>query len=231
MSNHIGSIGAKVSAEVTLDNIFQYEDFKYSYYGTTHYTYIMQDADGNVLVWKTTSCLMIWDEVKQDNDIIRKGDTLVISGKVKEHTEYKGVKQTVLTRCKYSLVSHAPTQEELDAQMAEEQKQSLKEGDFIWEMPYRQFKEHYSDCETVAGSFDRHLDPWGRPVREATIKVIIRDGRLKSSGVRGKRFYRFWFTTDHGTEVCYRAVCEENARKQMLKEYPNSESWKCTSIE
>lgn len=233
MSNHIGSVGSKVSAEVKLVNIFQYEDFKFSYYGTTHYTYIMHDAEGNVLVWKTTSSLIfdyIDDKGNYQCDVIRKGDTMLIEGKVKDHSEYKGTKQTVLTRCKFSLVCHAPTKEELDAQKAEQQIQSLNDGDFVWEMPFKQYKEHYADCETVAGSYDDKTDKYGHVNGHPTIKVIIRAGRLKPSGVRGQRYSGYEFTTDCGTKVCYRAVSEETARKRMKKDYPNSENWECTKI-
>ena len=223
MSEYIGSIGSKVSAEVQLVNKFEYTDYKFSYYGTTHYTYIMKDAEGNILVWKTTSVLMTWDEAKQDNDVISKGDTMLISGKVKEHSEYKGIKQTVLTRCKFSLVAHAPDPVEVKR---EQQMQSLEDGDFIWKMPYRQYKEHYSDCETVAGSFD---DYEGK--HHATIEVIIRKGRLKNSGVRGEHFKGFLFQSpDRKNGTVYRAVCEENAQKRLLKDHPDRADWECTKI-
>lgn len=228
MSCHIGSVGSKVSAEVKLVNTFEYVDYKFSYGGTTHYTYIMHDAEGNVLVWKTTSSLMFdWIDTNGNyqNDIIRKGDTMLIEGKVKEHSEYKGVKQTILTRCKFSLVCHAPTKEELDAQRSAQQMQSLNDGDFVWEMPYTQYKEHYADCETVAGSYDDKVDSRGFQHGHPTIKVIIREGRLKASGVRGMRFHRFRFrsveTEPKSGEpygITIRAVSEENARKQLAKD-------------
>lgn len=224
MSEYIGAVGQKVSAEVTLTNEFEYTN---PYYRTTTYTYIMQDAEGNVLIWKTTSTLMI-DYVNAKghhrNDVIRKGDTMRIEGKVKEHSEYKGTKQTVLTRCKFSLIAHKPDEVALKR---EQQMQSLAEGDEIWEMPYKQYKEHYSDCETVSGSFNDH---GGKDV--STIKVIIRAGRLKKSGVRGQHYKGFEFTTDTGSKVCYRAISEETARKRMKKEFPgnNTEAWECTKI-
>ena len=221
MSEYIGAVGQKVSTEVTLINEFEYTNY---YYRTTNYTYIMQDAEGNVLVWKTTSTLMTWDEATERNDVIRKGDKLMISGKVKEHSEYKGTKQTVLTRCKFSLIAHKPDEVVLKR---EQQIQSLAEGDEIWEMPYRQYKEHYSDCETVAGSYHEE-----EHAHSAVIKVIIRAGRLKKSGVRGQHYKGFEFTTDTGSKVCYRAISEETARKRMKKEYPsrNTEVWECTKI-
>ena len=215
MSEYIGSIGTKVSVEVVLVNDYSYVDRAYSYYGTTHYIYTMKDAEGNLYVWKTTSSLTNW---QPDGDAckcvcIHKGDTMIISGTVKEHSEYKGEKQTVLTRCKFSLVAHKQNKQESKAQA---QKASLAEGDFIWEMPYRQYKQHYSDCETIAGSYDEEL---------GTVDVIIRAGRLKNSGTRGKHFMVFKFTFKDGKYACFRAVSEENAEKQMLKMFPNAEGY------
>lgn len=211
----MANIGQRVSVEVVLVNDYSYVDYSYSYYGTTHYIYTMKDAEGNVYVWKTTSTLMIYSsDGDMDNaTCIRRGDTMIITGTVKEHSEYKGEKQIVLTRCKFSLV--ARKQEEHETK-SKEQKASLEDGDFIWEMPYRQYKEHYSDCETLAGSYDED---------ERTIKVIIRNGRLKNSGTRGKHFMVFKFKFSDGKYACFRAVSEENAEKQMLKLYPNAEGY------
>lgn len=102
-----------------------------------------------------------------------------------------------------------------------EQAEGIGENDLVWEMPYRQYKSHYSDCETVIGSYNDHggMSP-------ASIKVIIRDGRLKNSGVRGQHFsgYEFFFTADgKKARVCYRAVSEDNAVKRLYKEFPNAQ--------
>lgn len=57
-----------------------------SYYGTsTIYTFVYNK---NVLTWITTS--------SQD---IQVGDHIILTGTVKDHKEYKGIKQTVLSRC------------------------------------------------------------------------------------------------------------------------------------
>ena len=60
---------------------------------------IFVDDDGNVYVWKTSKdmgyCVNgYWQEFE-------KGSRLTLTGKIKDHKEYKGVKQTMLTRCKY----------------------------------------------------------------------------------------------------------------------------------
>ena len=80
MSEYIGTVGQKVSAEVTLINEFEYTN---PYYRTTTYTYIMKDAEGNVLIWKTTSTLLfeyVNEKGHQRNDVIRKGDKIAIVG-------------------------------------------------------------------------------------------------------------------------------------------------------
>ena len=219
MSEYIANIGSRITTEATLMNIFEYVDYKFSYSGTTHYTYIMNDFEGNVLIWKTTSSLMFWDEEERKNDVIRKGDIISITGTVKDHNEYQNIKQTVLNRCKISLVSHAPTKEEIESQKREEQIATITGNDLVWKMSYKQYKEHYSDCETIIGSFKKSA------YEAPTIEVIIRDGRLKKSGVRGKKFSRYIFESPDGITIAYRAVSEENARKQMKKDFPNSENW------
>ena len=236
MEGYIAAIGSKVTAEVTMVNIFEYQDYKFSYYGASRYIYTMQDADGNILVYKSGAYLTYkTGEKNQYGDPveigIRRGDKISISGTVKDHGEYKGTKQTVLQRVRVkALVERQPTKQEFNEQKYKEQMASIADGDFIWRMSYRQYKEHYSDCEVLAGSFDDGCDSHGRKIAETTVEVIIREGRLKNSGVRGEHFYGFEFRTDNGGLVCYRAVSETNARKQLLKDYPESANWECTHI-
>ena len=78
-------------------------------------------------------------------------------------------------------------------------------------MPYRQYKSHYADCEIVPDSYDK---------ASRSIEVLIPDGRIKPSGVRGERFHRYqlWMTLTNGKRgyCTYRAVSKENAMKQHL---------------
>lgn len=90
VSEYVGNIGDTITATVMLAGIFKYKTH-FTYYGETNYIYKFTDENGNALVWKTTAFLKI-----------REGETCNIKGKVKEHNEYKGDKQTVLTRCKIS---------------------------------------------------------------------------------------------------------------------------------
>lgn len=56
------------------------------YYGMST-MHIMEDADGNTFVWTTAAKTL---------DV---GETYNLKGTIKDHKEYKGVKQTILTRC------------------------------------------------------------------------------------------------------------------------------------
>ena len=99
-SNHYGNVGDKVQMELELVNVAYYDvQFSKGWYGTTtNYIYTMKDAAGNLFVWKTTSYL---ERVENGEYIkIHRGDRFTLKGTIKEHSEYKGEKQTVLTRCR-----------------------------------------------------------------------------------------------------------------------------------
>ena len=87
-SDYIAQVGDKVDMIVTFESEHSYETH-YTYYGELHTIYKFKDSDGNVLVWNTSAYLEL-----------EEGKQYTLKGKVKEHSEYKGEKQTVLTRCK-----------------------------------------------------------------------------------------------------------------------------------
>lgn len=224
---YIGTPKDRITIAVELVNDYEYKDFSFSYYGDTRHIYTMKDEDGNLLVWKTGS--VMWVKTGTDRfgddvgEAIHRGDKVTIKATVKEHSVYKEQEQTVITRVKVIERTHrAPTWEELaderkkaQEQKAKEQRESLKGGDFIWHMPYRQYKEHYPDCETVAGSYCE---------KTGKVDVIIREGRLKPSGTRGKRYGYWEFKySENGKEhrIVYYAISEETARRRLEKEYPN----------
>lgn len=84
-SQHVGQVGERIkftAAEATTVTSWETE------WGTMWLEKIV-DASGNVFMWKTSKCV----EIKPGH---------VITGTIKEHSEYEGTKQTVLTRCKIS---------------------------------------------------------------------------------------------------------------------------------
>lgn len=210
---HIGTVGKRI--EITAKLACRYE-FS-GYYGDT-YLYKFEDETGNVLTWKTSTILSLTGE---KNDYPRKGDVVTFKATVKEHGEYKGQDQTVISRVKLLEIQHGPTKEELNEAKKREQFASLREGDQIVPMTYANYKEHYSDCETVAGSYDDnngHDRPW--------IDVIVRAGRMVPSGVRGQHFYGWQLRNrETGHWMTFRAVSLENAYKQLAKEVGDTSGW------
>jgi hypothetical protein len=97
LSEYQGNIGDRLEKELTLDKCFSYEIDSYSGYGTqTQYIYLFRDDKGNIYKWKTGNSLFNKDTLK----CYESGDKLKLKGSIKGHDEYKGVKQTELTRCR-----------------------------------------------------------------------------------------------------------------------------------
>ena len=224
---YFGEVGKRYEMTLTLKKRFSFLT-TIGWKTEDMYIYSFEDADGNVYIWKTTSIMGMDKEVPLKNgdsrieyDFVNNGDTAVVKATVKEHSEYKGTEQTVLSRVTVKSISHVPTKYEIAEAKRIEQLKTISDGDFIWNMPYRQYKEHYADCETLANSYS---------VEYATIGVIIRKGRLVNSGVRGKHFSGYQFVID-GAYVCgYRAVSEENAEKRCRKDFPSASSIVCNKI-
>jgi hypothetical protein len=95
----------RLDLTLTLVNDYVYEGCSYSYYddGTRH-IYTFRDADGNCFVWKTQKVIDCYDEQTEEWTDAEVGDTIVMKATVKEHSEYKGTKQTVITRPKIAAI-------------------------------------------------------------------------------------------------------------------------------
>ena len=89
-SDYVAAVGAKVDMALVLSNVYAYDGI----FGTT-YIHSFMDSNNRVLVWKTSKDL---------SDVAPVGSTFNIKGTVKEHSDYRNVKQTVLTRCKASVI-------------------------------------------------------------------------------------------------------------------------------
>ena len=214
----------KFEGVVQFVNNYQFWSNAYSYRGTYINVYKFEDRFGKVYVWKTSSSLYKEDIVNEEEvyTIIPRFSVIKIKASIKGENEYKGEHQVVLTRVKVlDIVEMALTKEEREQKKAQEQMDSLRDGDFVYEMPYRQFKLHYADCETLSGSYNNET---------STIGVIIREGRLKNSGVRFQKFNTYKFVSEDGKRIqCRYAVSEENARRRIEKELPEY-SWSFAGI-
>lgn len=100
-SEYIGKVKQKVDKWVIFIGESSYVREAYSYGSETVYVYKFMDAEDNLLVWKTTCSLGYYDK-KDMWHVVKPGETLKIKGTIKAHDEYKGIKQTVLARCKVS---------------------------------------------------------------------------------------------------------------------------------
>ena len=208
---------ARVDMKVKLVGEYQYDRKKYASYGyETVSIYKMTDESDKVYVWKTTSWLAYNDEP------INRGSVIVIAATVKGKSEYNGETQTELTRVKVKeVIEMGKSWEQIQAEREQareakraEQLASLKGEDFVWTMPYKQYKERYADCETVIDSFVRPR------FGGCYIDVIIREGRLKASGVRGKHFHSYrlaWEEEDGRHTGAFVAVDYEHAEAQFHK--------------
>lgn len=237
---------ARIELTVKMNGVYSYTRAAYGYGYETAYIYNMEAEDGTVYVWKTTAVMAervqtesAFDYAEIDSkgrkwvyNLINKDDVVRIKATVKGQSEYKGQPQTELTRVAVvERIFAAETWEEKMARKAAEEKAKAKEQieslsgeDFAWRMPYKQYKEHYSDCETVAGSFES-----ASRNGVATIIVIVREGRLKASGVRGMHYSGYRLQNEAGELVTYRAVSEETAIRRANSEFPNHE-WEVIKV-
>ena len=88
-------------------------------------------------------------------------------------------------------------------------------------MLYRRYKTAYADCQTAPGTYDKTTK---------TIVVVIPEGRMKKSGVRGQRYNYYRFSgvdqvTGESVEVTIKAICGENAIKQLHRDYDKNIKW------
>ena len=84
ISGYVGSIGQKIQIELKFVACHSFE----TQWGTTDILKFL-DHEGNVFIWKTATC----QELEQ-------GQLVKIKGTIKDHAEYAGARQTILTRCK-----------------------------------------------------------------------------------------------------------------------------------
>jgi len=101
VSVHQGDLKERLDLTLTISKRIDMEVDSYGGYGYDMLRiHIMNDAEGNIYIWKTTS------------EHLEEGWTYQMRGTVKDHTEYRGTPQTVLTRCKVS--EHVSAEDECE---------------------------------------------------------------------------------------------------------------------
>ena len=83
-SSYVGEIGGRISAHLTITQS-RVVSGPYGY----SYLYTMKDNGENVYVWFTSS-----------SQELEEGQIYNVTGTIKDHKKFRGVKQTVLTRCR-----------------------------------------------------------------------------------------------------------------------------------
>lgn len=91
-SEHVGTVGETRSFVLTLDRHFSFDGA----WGPVN-RYIFRDGDGNVFTWKASSGSSTIIGLEYPNDRMVEGGAYILTARVKEHDDYKGTKQTVLT--------------------------------------------------------------------------------------------------------------------------------------
>ena len=103
ISDYVGTIGQKIQVELTFVNQYSFE----TQWGDSH-IYKFMDQNGNIFIWKSSKWLekavSIYSELDEMEykhfEPIRQAEVVKIRGTIKDHSEYAGAKQTILTRCK-----------------------------------------------------------------------------------------------------------------------------------
>lgn len=95
--NTVGTVGERLSLELKLVAERHWEEPGYHYWDSSvlKFAYTFVDSDGNTFVWFTTSGLV--DNLGAEDCI---GQSFNVRGTIKAHDVYKGVRRTVLTRCR-----------------------------------------------------------------------------------------------------------------------------------
>lgn len=88
-SEYFGEVDKRYDLTLTYVRSHSWET-TFAYNRSIQYLHSFKDEAGNIFVWKTGTSLYNIEE----------NSTVTIKGTVKEHSEYRGIKQTVLTRCK-----------------------------------------------------------------------------------------------------------------------------------
>lgn len=93
VSEYMFNVGERVSTDAIFEDYFTFSTYSvYSRDGEVVKVVYKFNVNGNTLVWITEKADLI--------NNIHKGQKVCLTGHVREHSEYRGTKQTVMTRCK-----------------------------------------------------------------------------------------------------------------------------------
>lgn len=150
-------IGNKGIFELRLVNDYVYEAPSFDGYSGFNFAhmYIFEDETGQEFIWKTANSRFVLED-KDRADFCGYNGLVLIKGTIKDITEYQGREQVVLTRCAVgSIIETGMTYAEYEQYKKEQQVKSVTNADKILTVTYAEYKEKYSDYETIINSFRR----------------------------------------------------------------------------
>lgn len=86
--SYVGEIGRKELLSCRFIGVKQFDNYYGGYYSGVTFKYFFEDIKGNTLIWSTGKDIEI-----EDDAIIH------IKCTIKDHKEYRGIPQTLITRC------------------------------------------------------------------------------------------------------------------------------------
>ena len=111
-SDYVGKVGDKISVKVKYIDTYSYD----TRFGSSS-IHLFMDDNGNLFKWSTNSRLEFTVKDSHSNYsqwyYLDKGATIQLTGKIKDHNEYRNQKQTVLTRCKYEVLESKERDEKI----------------------------------------------------------------------------------------------------------------------
>lgn len=98
-SSHIGQSGDRIEGEFEVIRMVSVEAKKFHYHDRASIDIITMLHNGNIFVIKTKNTPYM-NEENGNWRFLQQGDKVKLRGTIKEHTEYKQTKQTILQRAK-----------------------------------------------------------------------------------------------------------------------------------
>lgn len=103
-SQFVGEVGQRLTVDIASIELISTWENTYGYSTTTTCRYQITDVNGNVFMWDASGYLLsVGCEVFNDEEAHcwrKLGEPSQLVGTVKKHDEFRGVKQTWLTRCR-----------------------------------------------------------------------------------------------------------------------------------
>lgn len=101
ISHWIGIVGGKITTTLTIDKILTFPCSSFHYGDRNSIDcYILKDENGNIFIYKSKAL----QEDKKSGVFLHAGQIVNVTASIKAHEEYKGVRQTIIQRPKWTVL-------------------------------------------------------------------------------------------------------------------------------